>query len=186
MAGASAVAKLDRTTFATSRLLDFCSEKELTAQTGHPVKDWPRVVIKELIDNAMDACEEAGIPPVLHIELAEDRIVVADNGPGIPAAVIDRVLDFSVRVSSREAYISPTRGAQGNALKTLVAMPFVLDGKSGTVEIDSRGIKHTIVFAVDPIRQVPVVDVSRSEGIVRTGTAVSVRWPSRAGRLATR
>jgi hypothetical protein len=26
---------LDRTTFKTSRLLDFCSEKELVAQTGH-------------------------------------------------------------------------------------------------------------------------------------------------------
>ena len=36
-----------------------------------------------------------------------------------------------VRVSSREAYVSPTRGAQGNALKTIVAMPFVLDGERG-------------------------------------------------------
>jgi hypothetical protein len=32
--------KLDRTIFTTSRLLEFCSEKELIAQTGTPVKDW--------------------------------------------------------------------------------------------------------------------------------------------------
>ena len=68
-------------------------------------------------------------PPDVQIDVLGDRIVVADNGPGLPAEVIDGVLDFSVRVSSREAYVSPTRGAQGNALKTMVAMPFVLDGK---------------------------------------------------------
>ena len=42
-----------------------------------------------------------------------------------------RLLDYTVRVSSREAYVSPTRGAQGNALKTIVAMPFVLDEEMG-------------------------------------------------------
>src|SRR5262245_24008166 len=50
--------KLARTTFATSRLLDFASEKELIAQTGHDVDDWPLVIVKELVDNALDACEE--------------------------------------------------------------------------------------------------------------------------------
>ena len=41
-------AKLDRTTFSTSRLLDFAGIKELTAQTGHPPAEWPLVVLKEL------------------------------------------------------------------------------------------------------------------------------------------
>ena len=31
----------ERTTFRTSRLLDFTSEKELTAQVGHPKAAWP-------------------------------------------------------------------------------------------------------------------------------------------------
>ena len=61
-----------------------------------------------------------------------------DNGPGIPADVVEDILDFSVRVSSREAYVSPTRGAQGNALKTIVAMPFVLDGHRGLIEIEAH------------------------------------------------
>jgi hypothetical protein len=56
-------ASLQRTTFRTSRLLDFFSEKELVAQTGHYVSDWPLVVVKELIDNALDACEETGVAP---------------------------------------------------------------------------------------------------------------------------
>ena len=51
-------AKLERTTLRTSRLLDFCSRKELIAQTGHNLDVWPLVVLKELVDNALDACEE--------------------------------------------------------------------------------------------------------------------------------
>ncbi len=50
--------KLERTTLRTSRLLDFCSEKELIAQTGHQTDAWPLVVLKELVDNALDACED--------------------------------------------------------------------------------------------------------------------------------
>ena len=64
-----------------------------------------------------------------------------------------------MRVSSREAYVSPTRGAQGNALKTILAMPFVLSGgERGSVEIiAARGMRHRIDFAVDQIRQTPAI-----------------------------
>src|SRR5438128_2393292 len=55
---------LQRETFATSRLLDFFSRKELTAQIGHGPDDWPLVIVKELVDNALDACEDGHIPPV--------------------------------------------------------------------------------------------------------------------------
>ena len=122
---------LERTTFRTSRLLDFASEKELIAQTGHRREAWPLVIFKELVDNGVDACEEAGIAPLITVTVDKSGVKIADNGPGIPAETIEHILDFSVRVSCREAYVSPTRGAQGNALKTIVAMPFVLDGQRG-------------------------------------------------------
>ena len=44
-----------RTTFSTSRFSEFASRKELVAQTGHAVEDWPLVVLKELVDNALDS-----------------------------------------------------------------------------------------------------------------------------------
>jgi hypothetical protein len=132
MTGSSAATKLHRTAFQTSRLLDFCSRKELIAQTGHGPNDWPLVVLKELVDNALDACEEAGVAPKVNISVDDSGITVTDNGPGLPADVVASILDFSIRVSSREAYVAPDRGAQGNALKTLVAMPFILDGETGT------------------------------------------------------
>jgi len=178
--------KLNRSTFATSRLMDFCSEKELTAQTGHGRNDWPLVILKELMDNALDACEEAGVAPEIDVQVTQDGIVVTDNGPGLPAATIEKVLDFSVRVSSREAYVAPDRGAQGNALKTVMMMPFTLDHQQGRVEIVAGGVRHIINVAVDSIRQQPVVDHKQEEDqLVKKGTCISVTWPDSACSILT-
>jgi DNA topoisomerase VI subunit B len=119
--------QLERVTFCTSREMDFFSEKELVTQTGHPREEWHLVFIKELIDNALDACEEADIAPVIDVMADAGGIAVADNGPGLPESTLKGAMDFNVRVSNREAYVAPDRGAQGNALKTLLAMPLVLD-----------------------------------------------------------
>ena len=114
---------LGRLVFTTSRLAEFCSEKELVNQTGHDSDDWPLVVLKELIDNALDACEESGTAPVIRVAVSDAGIAVSDNGPGIAPETVAGILDYNTRTSSREAYVSPTRGAQGNAMKTLLAMP---------------------------------------------------------------
>ncbi len=176
----AAVVRLDRTTLRTSRLLDFCSRKELIAQTGHQPDAWPLVILKELIDNALDACEEAGVAPEITVQVDDTGITVADNGPGIPGSTIEDVLDFTIRVSSREAYVAPDRGAQGNALKTLVAMPFVLDGERGRVDIAAKGIKHRIIFSIDAIRQVPVIAHKTQEVKEKEGTEIRVHWPDLA------
>jgi DNA topoisomerase VI subunit B len=169
--------RLARETFKTSRLLDFCSERELTKQIGHSSDQWPLVILKELVDNAIDAAEEASIAPVIQVEVADGTITITDNGPGIPAETVADVLDFSVRVSSREAYASPTRGAQGNALKTIIAMAFALDGARGETVIESRGTRHEITFKIDHIRHEPKVDHVCSDSVVKIGTRVTVRWP---------
>jgi signal transduction histidine kinase len=83
--------KIERVAFTTSRLAEYCSEKELVAQTGHEAHAWLRVIIKELVDNSIDACEEAEVAPVIKVAITTGkrgkptRIVVADNGPGISA-----------------------------------------------------------------------------------------------------
>ena len=173
-------AHLERTTFRTSRLLDFCSRKELIAQTGHQPEEWPLVVLKELVDNALDACEEAEVAPEVAITVDARGVTVADNGPGIPEETVAGVLDFTTRASSREAYVAPDRGAQGNALMTLVAMPFVLDGERGDVEIVAQGVRHRIVFAVDAIRQQPVITHEPVEVEAKNGTEFTVFWPDSA------
>ncbi len=169
-----------RIVFKTSRSLDFSSEKELTAQIGHKKEHWPAVVVKELVDNALDACEEAGVPPQITVTVEPTKIVVEDNGPGIPPETVGGVIDFDVRMSSREAYAAPDRGAQGNALKTVVNMPFVLDEQSGSVLIETRGESHRLRVSADRVRQRPVVDHERKPSAVRIGTRVEVVWPNSA------
>jgi Histidine kinase-, DNA gyrase B-, and HSP90-like ATPase len=174
---------LARATFRTSRLLEFCNRKELVAQTGHQVEDWPLVILKELVDNALDDCEEAATAPNISVAVARPEIIVFDNGRGIPAEVVKDILDYSVRVSSREAYCSPTRGAQGNALKTILAMPYALDGTRGDVVIQARGIAHHIGFAVDQLRQEPRITYEVGPSNITAGTCVTVKWPDSASSI---
>ena len=182
------VPKLGRTTFCTSREMDFFSEKELVTQTGHEVGEWPLVIVKELVDNALDACEEADIAPVIAMAADAGGITIRDNGPGLPEATLKGAMDFTVRTSNREAYVSPTRVPQGNALKTLLPMPWVIDPKNGRMIITAQGKKHVIRCGADPISQRAVIhdDVSKNvknNGFVKpkkasfnSGTEVRVEW----------
>jgi hypothetical protein len=177
--------KIERVAFTTSRLMEFCTEKELVAQTGHEATDWIGVVTKELTDNGIDAYEETETAPIINVAITigkgnkPTRIVVEDNGPGISSATIAGILDYNVRVSSREAYISPTRGRQGNALKTILPMSYVLGGKiKGETWIETRGVKHRILFTVNQIKQEPVVKNFRTRSSVKTGTRITVFWPA--------
>jgi hypothetical protein len=156
-------AKLVRTTFRTSREMDFFSERELVTQTGHDRSEWPLVICKELIDNSIDAAEESRVAPMIEVCCDAGGISVADNGPGLPESTLEGQLDFSKRVSSREAYVSPCRGAQGNALKTLLPMPYVLDSENGRVIVEASGLRHTISCRMDSISQRPAIHHERQK-----------------------
>ena len=177
------VPSLARHIFKTSRLAEFCSRKELVNQTGHAIEDWPLVVLKELLDNGIDGCEEAAIAPAIEIAVSRNGIVINDNGPGISAETVSDILDYTSRVSSREAYVSPTRGAQGNALKTILAIPFALNGERGETIVESRDIAHRILFAIDRIRQEPKISRVCEGSLVKTGTRISVQWPDSASSI---
>jgi DNA topoisomerase VI subunit B len=179
-------AVLAREVFSTSRLAEFCSRQQLVTATGHAVEYWPLYVMKELIDNALDNCEEHGIAPTVEIELAAGRITVTDNGSGLPAEVLDRILNYETRTSSREAYVSPTRGAQGNALQTVLALPFALDGKVGRVTVEARSQAHEIEFRIDEIHQKPMVARSTGPSLVQNGTRITIWWPELASSSAIR
>ena len=153
---------LTRVAFKISRLMEFCTKRELQNQTGHSDYEWPLVVLKELFDNSLDACEESEVAPVISITVKPGAITIKDNGAGIEAGTIKSNSDYTIRVSSREAYVSPTRGAQGNALKTILAMGYVLDlderedesinhDAAGVTIIETRGVRHLIKFEIDHI-----------------------------------
>jgi hypothetical protein len=172
--------QLNRTTFETSRAAEYFETTELQAQTGQPRRRFADVVLKELTDNALDACEQAGIcAPVVEIEVREHGgyvyITVSDNGPGLPAKTLKRTLNFETRTSDKAAYRSPTRGAQGNALKTVLGIPHALGGRQRVV-IEAQGLRHSVrVWAT------PAGDVRHDAPAERigptTGTRITVPIP---------
>ena len=162
--------------------MEFCSKRELQNQTGHSVYDWPLVVAKELFDNALDACEEAEVAPDITVIVEQDKIIVQDNANGIDATTIESILDYTIRVSSREAYVSPTRGAQGNALKTILAMGYVLQGAAGDAAgvtiIETSGVAHRIEFRADHVNNQPKIIHTTAPSPISTGTRFTIHWPA--------
>jgi DNA topoisomerase VI subunit B len=182
--------KLTRVPFKVSRLMEFCSERELQNQTGHSLYDWPLVVGKEVMDNALDGCEEAEVAPDIAVIVDSGTIIIQDNAGGIATETIESILDYTIRVSSREAYVSPARGSQGHALKTLLAMGYVLDRNNGSdadaagiTIIETRGIKHQIEFRVDHINNQPKIIHTATESQVKVGTKLTIKWPPRKDDL---
>jgi hypothetical protein len=173
--------KLNRMTFEISRELEFFSEKELQMQIGHGRELWPKALLKELIDNALDACETANIIPMVEVTVESDAFSVLDNGPGLPAETLTHWLDYLKRVSDKAFYVSPTRGQLGNALKVMWAAPFVAHREHGCVEVWSQEKHHIVEVSVDRLAQRPVVNHSVEEShFVKNGTLVKVHWPDLA------
>ncbi|ACA58973.1 hypothetical protein [Candidatus Desulforudis audaxviator] len=96
-----------------------------------------------------------------------------DNDPGIKPEVVRRILDFNVRVSDKAVYRSPTRGAQGNGLKTVLGIPYAL-GSNAPVLIEGQGIRHVIRAWADPAGNVRV-DHREEQSDVARGTRFTVR-----------
>src|SRR5687768_14170700 len=104
---------LHRPMFTRGRAAEYFDADELEAQTGRPRREFAAVCLKELVDNALDAAETAGVAPEVGILAIVGRdcvgLTVADNGPGLAPETVARILDFDTRTSDKAAYRSPTR-----------------------------------------------------------------------------
>ena len=133
-----AAKRLTRVAFETSRLMEFCTVRELTNQIGHDLTWWPAVIVKELGDNCIDAAEEADIDPVIEIDVSGDTVSIRDNGPGIAEDTVAGVLDYASLTSYKVVFASPTRVAVGNALMTILAMAFALEWRARRRQLSSH------------------------------------------------
>src|SRR6056297_1343710 len=92
--------------------------------------------VKEAVDNALDATEEAGIKPDIYVEIAEVgdyyRVVVEDNGPGITKAQVPKIfgkLLYGSRFHAREQ----NRGQQGIGISAAVLYSQLTSGKPAKI-----------------------------------------------------
>jgi DNA topoisomerase VI subunit B len=172
-----------RTISERSRDAEFFDAAELERQTGQPRARFGSVALKELLDNGGDAAETAGRAPCLTLTVTHrsDELVtlaVQDNGLGMAPATVARILNFATRTSDKAAYKSPTRGAQGNALKTILGIPWAL-GCAEPLMITSQGVEHCIRAALDPSGDLLLTHTTRPVA-PHAGTYVTLTVPQDA------
>ncbi|OPY36097.1 MAG: Type 2 DNA topoisomerase 6 subunit B [Methanoregula sp. PtaU1.Bin051] len=101
--------------------------------------------IKEAVDNALDACEEAQVLPDIYISIKRTgtdifRIIVEDNGPGIVPKQVPYVFG-KLLYGSRFHQIRQTRGQQGIGISAAVLYAQLTTGLP-TVVISRTGAKE--------------------------------------------
>ena len=138
----------------TRRESEYFTREGLRTLTGLPEPKWIFAIFKELMDNALDAVNEVDNK---RIDLIKDRdnglLTIFDSGGGIPEKILDSIYDFSVYVSSKRDFRTPTRGSQGNALKTVIAichlkdldLGFITQGKKISYEVNRPKLEAGIV-----------------------------------------
>ena len=152
----------------------------LTRMIGQEPNQWRHAALKELLDNALDAAESAYPPicPIIEVAFTETDsgllLSVADNGPGIPADAIPCIADFSSNSSTKLFYRAPLRGAQGNAIKTLIGMPVALGQEHGRLEIETQGQRHSLKAGLTVTG--PKLDIQQTP-IDGSGTRVTALIP---------
>ncbi|RME53983.1 DNA topoisomerase VI subunit B [Candidatus Woesearchaeota archaeon] len=93
--------------------------------------------VKEAVDNALDACEEAGFLPELIVEIVQlgeqrFRIVVEDNGPGIVKAQIPKIF-AKLLYGSKFHTRRQQRGQQGIGISAAVMYAQLMTGRSAKI-----------------------------------------------------
>jgi DNA topoisomerase-6 subunit B len=95
--------------------------------------------VKEAVDNALDACEEARILPDIFIQITkiDDKkniieLLIEDNGPGIPKKSIEKVFG-QLLFGSRFHAIRQSRGQQGIGITGVVMYSQLTTGRKTSV-----------------------------------------------------
>jgi len=123
--------------------------------------------VKEAVDNALDACEEAGIKPNVLIQIDEVgdyyRLVVEDNGPGITKAQIPKIfgkLLYGSRFHKREQ----NRGQQGIGISAAVLYSQLTSGKPAkiTSRTQEGADAHYYELIVDTDENEPEISVDET------------------------
>lgn len=119
--------------------------------------------IKEAVDNALDACEEAGILPEIHVEIIDmgnDRfmIKVEDNGPGIVKKQIPNIFG-RLLYGSKFHSLRQSRGQQGIGISAAALYGQLTTGKPIRIisKIGANEPGHYMEISLDTSINRPVI-----------------------------
>ncbi len=90
--------------------------------------------IKEAVDNALDACEEARILPEIYVEIIDMgnnrfRVIIEDNGPGIIKPQIPKIF-AKLLYGSKFHSLKQSRGQQGIGISAAVMYSQLTTGRA--------------------------------------------------------
>ncbi|WP_435318826.1 DNA topoisomerase VI subunit B [Haloarchaeobius sp. TZWSO28] len=119
--------------------------------------------VKEAVDNALDAAEEAKILPDVYVEIQEAddyyRLIVEDNGPGITKESLPKVfgkLLYGSRFHAREQ----SRGQQGIGISAAVLYSQLTSGKPAKITSRTEGAAEANYYEL-------IIDTDTNEPEIR-------------------
>jgi len=145
--------------------------------------------VKEAVDNALDACEEAGILPVVEItieQLGEThfRVTVQDNGPGIVRKQIPNIFG-QLLYGSKFHRLRMSRGQQGIGISAAGMYGLLTTGQPVRITSRTKGRDqaHYYELQIDTRKNRP--DIIRETTVdwePRHGTRVEIELEARYQR----
>jgi DNA topoisomerase-6 subunit B len=119
--------------------------------------------VKEAVDNALDACEEAGVLPEIQVEVFDDgdnifTVVVEDNGPGILENQIARIFG-KLLYGSKFHKLSQSRGQQGMGIAAAGMYAQLTTGKSLHVisRVEGEPMAAELYVSIDTAKNRPAL-----------------------------
>ena len=138
--------------------------------------------VKEAVDNALDACEEAGVLPEVRVKLEpterEDRfrVTVEDNGPGIVRRQVGRIFG-KLLYGSKFHRLKMSRGQQGIGISAAGMYGHLTTGKPVAIksQTSDAGPAHYFEIVVDTRTNEPrILKEEKVEWNRHTGTSVQI------------
>lgn len=119
--------------------------------------------VKEAVDNALDACEEAGIVPEISVDIQQSgenrfRISVTDNGPGIVRGQIPRIF-AKLLYGSKFHRLRMSRGQQGIGISAAGMYGQLTTGSFTRILSRTKNAKkaHLIDVQIDTRKNMPAI-----------------------------
>jgi hypothetical protein len=182
--------------YSLSREFDFVRLDGLRRSTGRPAHEWDIYIIKELVDNALDADEtvwrqQPDQSPDISVQIeyisvpepaSQQLFVQVQNQTLFPINKIEEIF-ATQRYTSRKAFFKGlTRGALGNALKTLLGIPYALRNNAAgdwspglkPMSILCDGVEYLPRYMIDSTSQSIQFECSSKTGKNTSGTIINV------------
>lgn len=119
--------------------------------------------VKEAVDNALDACEEAGIVPEIAVDIQQKgdnrfEVSVTDNGPGIVRAQIPRIF-AKLLYGSKFHRLRMSRGQQGIGISAAGMYGQLTTGSSTRIFSKTKGAAkaHYLEVQIDTSKNTPTI-----------------------------